>query len=389
MVSAHLVGASEIDQIKLCDTNLEACKSHAQWLGSDKISVHRADVSDVNELANLARGADIVINAVVPIFNPIVMDAALKSGAHYVDLAVGPPYDNLDKEDERNERFKDAGRTALTGTGSSPGTTNILAAEAADSLDSVESIFVRDYDVVEAKETISTFSPRTLIQDSLLNPVFLDNGEWHEVLPFSGEEMYSFPDASIGTQTLWYHMHEEPLMLARSMKAKGLKNCNVKIGGFGRIKALYDLGLLSTRTTSIRGAEVAPWEITASLLRPPPTMEELKQKIEDNIITDSHGCLLVDVVGQKDGKLEHHTLWELLPKIHEVIKRYPIATQASYGIGLGCSLLALALARGDVKTAGVLTPEQLPRSVRQEFLVQLGKQKPAIETYQRVEKKNN
>ena len=72
-----------------------------------------------------------------------------------------------------------------------------------------------------------------------------------------------------------------------------------------------------------------------------------------------------------------------------MIKRYPIATHASFTIGIGCSLLILPLAKGDVKTAGVLTPEQLPRSVRQEFLVQLGKQKPAIEWYERIEKKKN
>ena len=389
VISSHLVGASEIDQIKLCDTNLEACKRHAQWLGSDKISTHMANANDVREIASLAKGTDVVVNAAEPIFNLPIMDAALKSGAHYVDLAIGAPYDNLEKEFERDESFKDAGRIALTGTGASPGISNVLAADAVDKLDSVKGIFIRLCDVVEAKEPIFTWSPRTLIQDCMLNPMILENGELHEVPSFSGEEVYMFPDPTVGSETVWYHMHEEPLMFARSLKSKGLKNCDVKMGGIGRIKALHDLGLLSTRKTTVKGAEVASWEIIASLLPPTPTMQELKQKTDSNIIVGSRGIMVVDVLGQKDGKLERHMIWSPMPNIHEVMKRYPFATHASFTIGMGCSLLTLALAKGDMKTVGVQMPEQLPRAVRQGFLEQLRNQKPAIQFNEVVEKKIN
>ena len=188
--------------------------------------------------------------------------------------------------------------------------------------------------------------------------------------------MYRFPDSSIGTQPIWYHMHEEPLMFARTMRAKGLKNCNVKMGGIGHLKALYELGLLSKKPARISAAEVASWEATASLLPPPLTMEELKVKTEDHTITGSHFILLVEVIGQKNGIRESHTLWASAPNIGEVMKQYPMATHASFTFSIGCSLLALALIKGEIETKGVLTPEELPQAVREEFLRQLTKQTP-------------
>ena len=385
MLSTYLARSDEVDQIELCDINLDECKRHAEWLGSDKVSVHRASANDVNELTKLANGTDIVINAVESIFNLFVIDAALRSGTHYVDLAFGPPYDNLQNAFERNDKFTDIGRTALTSIGASPGITNMLAAQASDKLDSVESIYVRSCDVIDATEPIYPWSPRTLIQDCMLNPVIIDNGEMSDVPPFSGEETYTYPDPAIGTQKIWYHIHEEPFMFAHTMKAKGLKKCNVKEGGLGRIKTLYDMGMLTTKPVKVRGVEVPSWELAASLLPTPPTGEDLKRMTESNIIADSHCVILVDVSGERNGVPERHTLWACAPSIREVMKKYPIATHSSFQISVTGSLAALKLVRKEINVTGVLTPEQLPRTTRQKLLDELGQQDPPLRLYERVE----
>lgn len=388
VISTHMARASEVDEIRLSDIDLEMCKRHAEWLKSDKVSVHKVDASKVEEVASLAKGVDVIINAVIPEFNLAIMDAALKSGVNYIDLAFGPPYQNIEWEFERSVKFKDAGLTAITGTGTAPGLTNILAAHAVDKLDRVNDIYIRLYNTLEAKEPISSWSPRTMIEDCMLPPVIFENGKFKEVPPFSGEETYNFPEP-IGPQQVWYHMHEEPFMLGRTMKDKGLKNCNTKMGAIGGIKSLFDRGFLSDKPVNVEGMEVVPWKFVAALLPPTPTLDELKQKLKAGIIIGSRAVAVVDVRGEKNGKAQRIVAWAFYPDIKEVMKTFPMATHTSYMAGTNGAVLARILGRGEIKTKGVVTPELLEPEVRQKYLMELARQKPPIIAYERVETQIN
>ncbi len=389
VISTHMARSREVDEIRLSDVNIEACKQHAEWLKSDKVSVYKVDASNVKGVASLAKGVDVVVNAVIPEYNLSIMNAALESGANYIDLAFGPPYENIDKEFEKSEKFIDAGLTAITGTGTAPGLTNVLAARAVDQLDKVDDILIRLYNSLEAKEPISTWSPRTMIEDCMLKPVIFENGTFKEVPPFSGEEVYNFPEP-IGTQIVWFHMHEEPHMLGRTMKGKGLKNCNVKMGALAGIKSLFDRGLLSDKPVTVReGISVTPWEVVAASLPPPPTMDELKQKMEAGIIIDSRAVAVVDVKGEKNGEEVRIVSWAFYPSIKEVVKTFPMATHTSYMAGTNCTLIAIMLGRGEIKTKGVVTPELLEPETRQKYVLELAHQKPPIIAYERVERRIN
>lgn len=389
VISTHMARTREVDEIRLSDIDLEACKRHAIWLKSDKVSAHKVDASNVDQVASLAKGVDVIVNAVTPEFNLSIMDAAVKSGAHYIDLAFGPPYENLDREFERSGMFKDIGLTAITGHGTTPGLTNILVANAADKLSRVEDVLIRLCNILVAKEPISTWSPKTMVEDCLLEPLVFEDGEFKSVPPFSGEETYMFPDPAIGMQTVWYHMHEEPHMLGRTLKARGLRNCNVKMGTLAKMKSLFDQGLLSDKPINIRGVNIAPWEIVASSLPSPPTLEELKQKIETGIIIDSHAIVVADITGEKNGVRERHVLWSSYPSIKDVVKTFPMATHTSYMAGTNGALLAIMLGRGEIKTTGVITPELLEQRVRHKYLAELAKQEPPIFVYERVERRIN
>jgi len=377
VLSTYMARANEVDEVRLSDINLEACRKHADWLKNDKVCIHRLDASKVDEVSPLAKGVDVVVNAVIPRFNLSIMDAALKAGAHYIDMAFGPPYENLEKELERSEKFKDAGLTAITGSGSAPGITNILVAHVTDKLDRVNDIVIRLADVDEAKEPVSTWSPETLIADCVAEPVIFQDGKFKKVPPFSGEETYTFPDPAIGAQTLYYHVHEEPLMLGRFI-GKGLKNVCVKMGGSGMmmIKALWEQGLLSDEPINIKGVNVAPRDVYLALTPPPITMEELQQKVKTGIIAEMYSVILVEVVGEKDGRVEHHILWTSGPKLRDIIKAMPVANSVSYVTGTGCWLL-------------VITPELLEPASRRKFLDDLALQDPPIVIYEKVEKRVN
>lgn len=387
VMSAYLAGSPEVDEILLSDIDMGACRRHAEWLASDKVAVHKADASKSDDIAKLAKDVDVIVNAVIPDFNLNLMEASLKSGSHYIDLAWPTLYEDADRELEKESRFLDAGLTAITGHGATPGGANILVANAVDKLTSVESILIRDGNTPQ-NEAISTWSPRTFADDCHLEPLILENGELKKIQPFTGEETYVFPDP-IGPQRVWFHDHEEPSMFWRTFKNKGLKNCNFKMNGLENMKALYDQGFLSNRNVKVNGSSTAAWEVTASLLPSIPTPEELRQKIESGAYVDSHEIVIVEVTGENNGKKETIVSWETSPSTREIVKHFPFATEVSYLTGMNGALLARMLGRGDIKVRGVITPEQVETEVRHNYVEELAKLKPPIRVYERVEKALN
>jgi saccharopine dehydrogenase-like NADP-dependent oxidoreductase len=155
------------------------------------------------------------------------------------------------------------------------------------------------------------------------------------------------------------------------------------------MKSLYDQGLLSDKPMTVKGCKVVPWEVIASSLPNPPTLEELKHKLKSGVIADSHALVVVEVIGEKDGQKETHVLWVPDPSIRDVVKTYPMATNTSYMTGTNGALLTRMLGRGDVKTRGVITPELLEQKVRYKYLEELAKQEPSIKAFERVEKPLN
>ncbi len=386
VISTHMARASEVDEIRLSDINLELCRRYANWLKSDKLSVHKVDANNVDEITSLAKGVDVVVNAVEPRFNLKIMDAALHSGANYIDLAFGPPYENFDKELERSDKFKDIGRTALTATGATPGLTNVVAAYAVDKLDSVSDILIRSYDTIETKEPISDWSPATFLADCLEEAVIFEDGKFKKVPPFSGEEIYTFPDPAIGRQTVYYHAHEEPYTLGRFI-GKGLRNVNFKYGSpeITVLKSLWERSIISDKPVSVKGITVIPRDLYLALTPPTVTMEELKHKLETGIIIDSHAMDVVEVIGKKNGKNVRYTLIIPYPSIHDVQRTMPIATHSSYVTSTNCSILTKMLGRGEIKTTGVIPPERLEPNARKRYIAELAAQDPPIIVYERVE----
>lgn len=387
VISADMAGTPNVDEIRLCDISLEACKHHKDWLKSDKVSVHKVDASEVDDIASLAKGVDIVVNAVIPQFNLNIMEAALRSGAHYIDLAWPSSYEEAKKEYTKEKAFLEADLTAVIGHGATPGGANILAANATDKLSEVESIRIRDGNTPQIAP-ISTWSPHTFADDCHLDPLILENGKLKKIPPFSGEEIYVFPEP-VGPQRVWFHDHEEPAMFERSMKGKGLKNCDFKMNGLENMKVLYEQGFLSNKHINVNGTGIPAWELTASLLPAIPTSEELRKMLENGTYVNSYEVVIVEVTGIKDGEKVSIISWETSPSTKEIVKHFPFATEVSYLTGMNGSLLARMMGRGDVKTRGVITPELVESEVRHRYVEELALLKPPIRVHERIEKPLN
>jgi saccharopine dehydrogenase (NAD+, L-lysine-forming) len=374
VISTYLNQLSAVDEILLGDLDLEACKLHAQRVKSSKLSPYRLNAAEVDGVASLAKRVDIIVNAVPPRFNLSIMDAAIKSGAHYVDLAFGPPYDIFDQQMKKNDAFRAIKRTALLCTGSSPGITNVLVAHAAEELEVVKSIRIRLGDRLESKEPIMTWSPETMLGDMAEEPIVFENGEYKRVPPFNGEESFDFP-SPVGPQPTFMHVHEEAVTLPRFV-GKGISYLDIKMGSpdMPFIKFLVEMGLCSGDPIEVAGVKVAPRDLLLRILPSTPTSEEIEKKVKTGVIKDANQSYVVEVTGKKSERGVTYKYTVTPPSLRRVQEIMPGATHESFLTGSSAAIFTEVLGEGRIEPKGVILPECLDRDARQAFLAKLAQQ---------------
>lgn len=367
VIATEIVKSPEVSEVRLSDIDLGKAERLAERLKSEKVRTYRVDANRINDVMRAAREVNVIVNTTTwnDQINLNIMEAALNVGAHYQDLASYPS-----KQLALSNRWKEARLTALIDTGVSPGFTNVLVAQAADKLDRVEEIRIRLWGGVESKKPISFWSPETAWADMAEEPVVYENGEYKEVPPFSGEEVYNFPDP-VGPQTVFWHSHEEPETLPRFI-GKGVKYVDFKMGGprFPLAKAIVELGLLNDKPIDVKGVKVAPRDVFLALVPPTPSMEEVERMVKAGMI-NMRACCAVDVKGQKEGAEVRYILYSNFMDIHELEKRMPGANPVAYITSIPASIFTKMLVKGRIKTKGVIPPEALEPAVRQAFIAEL------------------
>ena len=73
------------------DIDMDLANKGRNKIKSDKVTAVKLDAGKVEDVKNAGRGADVIINLILIQFNANVMQAAVESGAHYVDTATGDP----------------------------------------------------------------------------------------------------------------------------------------------------------------------------------------------------------------------------------------------------------------------------------------------------------
>ena len=141
VIAKYLSKSPEISHIILADTDLKKLRETEEEISSDKFSIRKVDASNYEQVTQVLEGNDIVINATIPMFNLLIMDACLAKLVHYVDLVTNRAI--LEDQLSRNDKFKNKDLVAVLGMGVSPGISNLFARKAADQLDRVESIIFR------------------------------------------------------------------------------------------------------------------------------------------------------------------------------------------------------------------------------------------------------
>lgn len=364
VIATHLAKSSKINELRLADISIMKAKNLANRLQSDKVTAHKVNANNIKRIIKVAKKVDVVVNAASYSWSIIKnsMEAALTVGAHYVDLA-GIEQIIFDA------KWKDAGLTALIGIGEDPGITNLLAAKAADDMDAVDEILMRDWGSVNSKEMVSSWSPSAAWADFAEEPIIYDHGVFKRVPPFSGEEVYRFPPP-IGPQTVTWHAHEEVISLPQYIK--GLKYVDFKLGvpDLPVVRYIVNLGLLSDRRISIKGRRVSPRKVFTSLLPRTLSMDEVEEKIADGSLLDEQECITVEVKGEKEGQKVEYNAYVLM-NLQEAHSIMPGATALSYLVGTPAAVATEMLCKGEIKTKGAIAPEGLSQRERRALLTEI------------------
>ena len=368
VIARHLAAHRAVSRLTLADrdtTRASALKRHLDLSSpalAGKVAVEAVDASDAADLRRACRDRGLVIGAVVPRFNGAIMDAALASGAHYLDLAGGDEDQFL-----RRQAWQQAGLTALHGMGEDPGISNVLARVGADRLDAVETIRVRDGEFSEADDLplACLFSTETFIEEATSNALQFENGEYREHPPWSGRELYPFPDP-VGPQPVYFMSHEEVDTLPRFV-GKGITNVDFKLAVPDEMRARLDflrrIGMTRRDPVDVGGTRVRPLQVLSAVL---PQPADLGGRIRGAAI------VLVEVEGRASGKRLRHVLHVAMT--HEEAFRLGQATATAWLTGTGAAAGALAIVTRRLTTPGVLAPEQIDPAPILAILAELGLQ---------------
>jgi saccharopine dehydrogenase-like NADP-dependent oxidoreductase len=326
------------------------------------IAVTEVNARNLRGIVKAAKGCQLIVNASASLFNEIVLRAALRLRAHYVDLSSHLTRNPFRAEQFRyTKRFVGKNRTALINTGAAPGLTNLLVKRAAEQLDEVQSVHIRIYESSESADPISQWSPEVSFDEAVSHPRIYRDGKFHLGKRFSEIEKFRFADP-IGPARVVLAAQDEVATLPRFIP---MRNLDVKIGGneIDRLRRWHKQGKLSRSRgmTKMRFPETSSPRMIARLIR-------------QGILQNARFAAAVLVSGVKRGKKEDQRLLIrgdcTFPTLYQIRQQGRYATPVAYATAHVAALFIKFLPRN---VSGVLAPEMLPTDTRGAILAGIRK----------------
>jgi saccharopine dehydrogenase-like NADP-dependent oxidoreductase len=367
-----------MEQMVLADYNVKRAKEVQKKMGSPKrFPVEFIDASKKADIVKLAKKykVDMIMNAVDPIFNEQIFDAAFAAGATYMDMAMTlsqphakDPFNKCgvklgDYQFKKSKDWKKKGLLALVGIGVEPGMADVFARYAADHLfDEIDEVGIRDGAniTIEGYEFAPNFSIWTTIEECLNPPVIWEDGKWFTTAPFSEPEVFDFPE--IGPVEVVNVEHEEVLLVPRWVKTK---RATFKYGlgdqFIGVLKTLHMLGLDNKEKINVKGVQVSPRDVVAACL---PDPAYLGDKM------DGKTCAGTYVKGKKDGKKREVYLYQVADN-KACMKAWgcqAVVAQTAFSAVIAMDLIE----HGQWSGAGVLGPEAFEPTVFMDKMADYG-----------------
>jgi len=354
-----------LERMVLADYNRTRVQEVYEKLGKPaKYATEWIDAGDKEQVVALAKkhGADLIMNAVDPVFNESLFDAAYGAGCNYMDMAMTlsephptNPYQQCgvklgDYQFERAALWAEKGLLALLGMGVEPGMADVFARYSEKHLfDDIEEIGVRDGANLEVRgyEFAPNFSIWTTIEECLNPPVIWEKARgWYTTPPFSEPEVFEFPEG-IGPIECVNVEHEEVLLVPRWIQCRrvtfkyGLGDQFIQV-----LKTIKMLGLDNKDPIDVKGVKVSPRDVVAACLPDPA-------HLGDRMFGKT--CAGTWVKGSKDGKVRQVYIYQVADN-EECMRKYGVQAVV-WQTGVNPVIAMELLETGVWKGAGVFGPE--------------------------------
>jgi Saccharopine dehydrogenase NADP binding domain len=347
---AHLL-VRQGHQVTCGDRDLD--RAH-RFLGKkSRIPVVQVNARNLWGIVRAARGAQLLVNASAAVFNEIVLRAALRIRAHYMDLSAHLTRNPFKAEQLRYDgRFKEKKRVAVITAGAAPGLTNLLVARAAAMMDTVDGVYIRLYESTESDDPVSQWSAEVSFDEAVSWPRIVRNGRFQLGKRFGEPEKFRFPPA-IGEVTVVLAAQDEVGTIPHFLP---LKEMDVKIGGneIDRLRRWYRQGKLSRS----RG-------LVASRFPKTPSPRQVARLIRKGVLQNARFAAAVVVRGVKKDRPIEVRCDAIFPSLYQIRQRGLAVSPVSYATAQMASLFIKYFPR---ESAGVFPPDSLPLENRQAIL---------------------
>jgi hypothetical protein len=348
---------------------LLARQGHTVWCGDrdverarrflgkkSPIEVTRVNARNLWSIVRAAQGCHLLVNCSPAVYNEVVLRAALRLKAHYLDLNSRLTRNPFKPEQlAYHNRFLQRNRVALIDTGVAPGLTDLLAKRGTELLDATDSIRIRLFEETESRDPVSTWSPEVAFDAATSRPRVFRAGRFAYGKKFGEKEKFRFPQP-IGEVNVYLAAQDEVCTVPRSVK---VRDVDAKIGGsdIEQLRRWHRRGRLNRS----RG-------IVDKRFPKTPTPRQVAALIRRGILVNARFAASVLVRGKKeDYPLEIR--WDAgFPTLYQIRRNGMTATPIAYATA---HIAALFIKHFPRETAGAILPAQLPVGTRRAILSEL------------------
>lgn len=301
-------------------------------------------------------GAELLVNLALPYQDLVLMDACLEAGCHYLDTANYEPEDVAKFEYHwqwaYQDRFKEAGLTAILGSGFDPGVTSVFATWLKKhKLDTIRQIDVLDANGGSNDQEFATnFNPEINLREVLAEVRHWENGAWHTSPAMTTKVEYDFP--AIGPKNMYQMYHEELESLTTHFPEIERARFWMTFGDayIMHAKVLENVGMTRIDPVMHDGKEIIPIQFLKTLLPDPGDL---------GAETKGKACIGDIATGQaKDGSGEKtYYIYNICD--HEECYAEVGSQAVSYTTGVPAMIGAAQVLKGNWVEPGVWNMEQL------------------------------
>lgn len=345
---------------------LLARQGHTVWCGDrdperarkflgkkSEIPVHEVNARNLWGIVRAARRCHLLLNASPAVFNQIILRAALRLQAHYLDMASHLSHNPFKAEQLRfAKRFEQKNRAAVCTAGVAPGLTNLLVKRAAEMVDTVKSAHVYLFENSESDDPISQWSGEDSFHEAVTRPRVYRDGRFHMGKRFGEREKFRFA-APVGEANVVLAAQDEVTTLPYFIP---IQEVFVKIGGneIDRLRRWYKQGKL----TKSRG-------LVAKRFPKTPTPRLVAKLIRRGVLQNARFAAAVVVRGEKNDE-PLQVRWDVsFPTLYQIRLRGMFSTPVAYATA---HLAALFVKHFPRDVGGVFPPEALPAETRRAIL---------------------